>query len=384
MLLVCGQLLVAACLVAAIVSLVLRYRSGDEVLRLRVRWLMLAGVAIVALLVAGWVMSIGFEVALDVAYAPVLVAIVVLVPVAVAVAIVRHDLFDIDRLLSQSTAWMVTLVLSAATFGIVVLGVSEVVSRSSGLRPDGRRIRDRAGAAAAAPLREHSRRAHRGSRPLRGGRPGGAVRGRRSSRAARPRGDRDRAQGGARGSGTATLPRRGRLMGRPIWSARPDADGLTLTFGGDAIARIQQHERRGARPAPVGGAVARGRGPDRGVPAAARPARRPGSADRGDGRRAATTGARPARRGPATPDRDRHAAADAAARPGPDPLGRDRPRGRRARRHRRRAAAARPRRTTEPSRRRPGAGAGGDARRHSDRDGPRRVAAAGTRRRAGR
>jgi signal transduction histidine kinase len=132
-LLVCGQLLVMGCLVAAIVSLVLRYRSGDEVLRLRVRWLMLAGVAIVALLVAGWVMSIGFEVALDVAYAPVLIAIVALVPVAVTVAIVRHDLFDIDRLLSESTAWMVTLVLSAAIFGLVVLGVSEVVSRSSGL-----------------------------------------------------------------------------------------------------------------------------------------------------------------------------------------------------------------------------------------------------------
>jgi signal transduction histidine kinase len=128
-----GQLLVAACLVASIVSLVLRYRSGDEVLRVRVRWLMLAGVAIVVLLVAGWVMSIGVGVAIDVAYAPVLVAIVVLVPVAVTVAIVRHDLFDIDRLLSESTAWMVTLVLSAATFGVVVLGVSEVVSWSSGL-----------------------------------------------------------------------------------------------------------------------------------------------------------------------------------------------------------------------------------------------------------
>jgi signal transduction histidine kinase len=132
-LLVAGQFLVAACLVAATMSLVLRYRSGDEVLRLRVRWLMLAGVAIMALLVAGWVMSIGFGVALGVAYAPVLVAVVVIVPAAVTVAIVRHDLFDIDRLLSQSTAWTLTLTVSAAIFGIVVLGVSEVVSRSSGL-----------------------------------------------------------------------------------------------------------------------------------------------------------------------------------------------------------------------------------------------------------
>ncbi len=97
------------------------------------RWLTLAGVATVALLVAGWVMSIGFQVSLDIAYAPVLIAIVVLVPAAVAVAIVRHDLFDIDRLLSESTAWTVTLVVSAAIFGVVVLGVGDLVPRSSGV-----------------------------------------------------------------------------------------------------------------------------------------------------------------------------------------------------------------------------------------------------------
>ena len=92
----------ATCLVAAIVSLVLRYRSGDDVVRLRIRWLLFAGVVVVALLVAGWVMAIGFDAGLGLAYGPTLIAIVVLVPIAVAVAIVRYDLFDIDRLLSES------------------------------------------------------------------------------------------------------------------------------------------------------------------------------------------------------------------------------------------------------------------------------------------
>jgi signal transduction histidine kinase len=132
-LMIAGQVVVAACLVAAIVSLVVRYRSGDDVVRLRLRWLTFAGVVVVALLVAGWVMSIGFGVTLEVAYAPLLIAIVALVPVAVAIAIVRHDLFDIDRLLSDSAAWAVTLMLSAAIFGGVVLGVSELLSRSSRL-----------------------------------------------------------------------------------------------------------------------------------------------------------------------------------------------------------------------------------------------------------
>jgi len=132
-LMVGGQLLVGACLVAAVTSLVVRYRSGDEVMHVRVRWLMFAGVIVVALLVVGWVMSIGFAVSLQIAYAPFLIAIVALVPVAVAIAIVRHDLFDIDRLLSDSAALVVTLALSAAIFGAVVLGVSEVLSRSSRL-----------------------------------------------------------------------------------------------------------------------------------------------------------------------------------------------------------------------------------------------------------
>ena len=237
-LLVCGQLLVVGCLVAAIVSLVLRYRSGDEVLRLRVRWLMLAGVAIVALLVAGWVMSIGFGVVLGVAYAPVLVAIVVLVPVAVTVAIVRHDLFDIDRLLSESTAWMLTLILSAATFGVVVLGVSEVVSRSSGLHLSAAAF---VTALVLLPLHRYV---------------SGAV-----ARVV----DRDRFVAVAQVERFAADIRAGRrtpeeiedvlreahgdpglrlvLADRGTWvdlsgDASPAMDGLTLTFGGDAVAQI--------------------------------------------------------------------------------------------------------------------------------------------------
>ena len=235
------------CLVAAIVSLVLRYRSGDEVLRLRVRWLMLAGVAIVALLVAGWVMSIGFEVVLGVAYAPVLVAIVVLVPVAVTVAIVRHDLFDIDRLLSESTAWMLTLILSAATFGVVVLGVSEVVSRSSGLHLSAAAFvtalvllplhRYVSGAVARVVDRDRFvavAQVERFAADVRAGRTD-------------PGGDRRRAQGGARRSRTAAGPRRRRHLGRPLrrrqpGDGRPDPDVRRRRGRPDHAARTTPRE----------------------------------------------------------------------------------------------------------------------------------------------
>ena len=59
-LMIAGQVLVAACLVAAIASLVVRHRSGQELMRLQVRWLMFAGLLIAALVASGWVMSIGF------------------------------------------------------------------------------------------------------------------------------------------------------------------------------------------------------------------------------------------------------------------------------------------------------------------------------------
>ena len=383
MLLVCGQLLVVGCLVAAIVSLVLRYRSGDEVLRLRVRWLMLAGVAIVALLVAGWVMSIGFGVVLGVAYAPVLVAIVVLVPVAVTVAIVRHDLFDIDRLLSESTAWMFTLVLSAVTFGVVVLGVSEVVSRSSGLQLTAAAF---VTALVLLPLHRYV---------------SGAV-----ARVV----DRDRFVAVAQVERFAADVRAGRRDPEEIEAVLREAhgdpglrlvlaegdswvdlagevsaatDGLTLTFGGDAIAQISS--RNGAararrrlvalsRAAAVPIEVARLRLGLRASRArlieATVAERRRLEHDLHDGaqQRLIATGIR-LRMLQRDLDPARSAEIDRAVAELEGTVSELR--------------QLAPRRTTGPTRRRPGTGAGGGARRHPDRDGPRRVATAGPRRRAG-
>ncbi len=120
--------LVAICLVLAVVRLVLTYREGVQRTRLQIRWLLLAGGGVVALLVLGWLLQVRGA-TIGVAFAPFLLATVLLVPAAVGIAVLRHDLLDVDRLLTSSATWALTLLFSAGVFGVVVLAVGQVVHR---------------------------------------------------------------------------------------------------------------------------------------------------------------------------------------------------------------------------------------------------------------
>ncbi|MDP4511172.1 sensor histidine kinase [Nonomuraea turcica] len=109
--------------VASVSSVVVRYRRGDERVRAQTRWLVLAAVLVVVLMVASWaITALGW--AGPAAYGGFLIGIVVLVPAAVAVAVLRHDLFEIDRILGDSAAWVLTAIIAAGVFAAsaVVLG----------------------------------------------------------------------------------------------------------------------------------------------------------------------------------------------------------------------------------------------------------------------
>ena len=129
-----AALLVAACLVSAVVSVVLQYRSGDERRALQIRWVLLAGSITVLLLVSGFAAeALGASIAA--AYAPFGIAIVLLMPAAVGIAMVRHDLFDVDRILGSGGSWVLTLVASAAVFGGVVVLISRSLGEHAGIGP---------------------------------------------------------------------------------------------------------------------------------------------------------------------------------------------------------------------------------------------------------
>jgi signal transduction histidine kinase len=127
-----GLLGVGACLLLAAACVAVRYRSGGQKRREQIRWLLLASCATIAALMLGWVAQ-GLGAPLTPAYAPFLLGIVVGVPAAVGLAMVRHDLFDVDRVLSASASWFLTLVSAAAVFGVVVLATSRLVGAGTNL-----------------------------------------------------------------------------------------------------------------------------------------------------------------------------------------------------------------------------------------------------------
>jgi signal transduction histidine kinase len=113
-------------LLAAVASLVDRYRRGDELTRLRLRWLTTAALAVPLLVAASW-LAVALGVPATVAYSGFLIAMFILVPAAIAAAILRHELFDVDRLFGETLTWLITSMISAAIFAAVVVAVETVV-----------------------------------------------------------------------------------------------------------------------------------------------------------------------------------------------------------------------------------------------------------------
>ena len=147
-----------AFLAVAFVSLAVRYRAGGLLLRQQVKWLALAAVAFViclaiALLLTGaspsWLTGIAYT----------LVASIVLfgIPAAMTVAILRHRLYDIDRIISRTLEYaIVTGLLVGVYAGLVLLATQALpVSLSTPVAVAGATL---AAAALFSPLRRRVQR----------------------------------------------------------------------------------------------------------------------------------------------------------------------------------------------------------------------------------
>ena len=130
-----GQVVLFVLLLApAVVSLVLRYRRGDQRLRQQMKWLALVVVGVLICQVVG-VLAIatgqqgGPLQAVPNAITPFLVFLGI--PVAIAIAILRYRLFDIDVIISRALLFTLLSAGVTAVYAAIVLGIGALVGSDS-------------------------------------------------------------------------------------------------------------------------------------------------------------------------------------------------------------------------------------------------------------
>src|SRR5262245_21678726 len=130
-----GLALTAAAGLAAIMSLVFRYRRARTVEREQLKWLVYAGGLIVAAVLAGIAVerilgptaaAVNFQVATG-------SGAVALVPVAIGVAIFRYHLYDIDLVINKTLVYGSLAVFITAVYVAIVVGIGSLAQR--GARP---------------------------------------------------------------------------------------------------------------------------------------------------------------------------------------------------------------------------------------------------------
>ena len=118
-----GGIVASGVFVAAIVSLVIRYRRGDEQTRMQLLWVILAIVIMGVVNGQRFITGNG----------PILFLLTsVLIPLSIAIAIVRHGLLDIRFVLSRTLLYVLAVSALIAVYAGLVAGFSLVVPESFG------------------------------------------------------------------------------------------------------------------------------------------------------------------------------------------------------------------------------------------------------------
>jgi hypothetical protein len=124
-----GAAITGLALLVAAASLVVRFRRARGVERQQLRWVALAAalsLLAVVVVLAGTVLDAALYVWATGVY-------VALLPVAIGAAILRYRLYDLDRIISRALAYgVLTLILGLGYVG-VVLGLGQLLGRSSSL-----------------------------------------------------------------------------------------------------------------------------------------------------------------------------------------------------------------------------------------------------------
>jgi hypothetical protein len=126
-------LLIPLCIVGSVASLIGRFRASRGTERLQLKWLAAAAGIAAGLYLVAMITSIPFD--WSTIETPLWITIIqnialfsfVLIPIAVGVAILRHRLYDIDRIINRTLVYGAVTALLAMVYAIGVFGVGGIV-----------------------------------------------------------------------------------------------------------------------------------------------------------------------------------------------------------------------------------------------------------------
>ena len=129
-------LAVIASLLLGVAAVITRYRRGDRIVRLQIRWFATA-VAIVPVSLLAMLIEVALRAAAGAAAdAPnalisvvVFYAAILALPIAIGIAVTRYHLYEIDRLISRTIGWALVTGVLVAVFGGAVIGLQALLDR---------------------------------------------------------------------------------------------------------------------------------------------------------------------------------------------------------------------------------------------------------------
>ena len=111
-------------------AVITRYRRGDRIERLQIRWLASA-VTVIAVGFAATVVSFGLgngSPPITMSTSLIAYAGILLMPVAIGIAILRYRLFEIDRIISRTIGWAVVTAILGAVFAGTIVGLQAILA----------------------------------------------------------------------------------------------------------------------------------------------------------------------------------------------------------------------------------------------------------------
>ena len=128
-------LAVLASLILGVAAVITRYRRGDQIVRLQIRWFV-AAVAIVPVSLVAILIEVALRAAGGAgtdaprAVTSVLVsyAAVLALPIAIGIAVTRYRLYEIDRIISRTIGWGLVTGVLVTIFATTVVGLQTVLA----------------------------------------------------------------------------------------------------------------------------------------------------------------------------------------------------------------------------------------------------------------